>query len=97
MPKNGGHDTDMKRLASYLALYVTSCPRVMPAVRANVTFHNLNWRFRFAQGAGLSNVAKAQLDVNPYARRAVTTDIVQDGGGTDRARSVGDADAGGAD
>jgi hypothetical protein len=93
----GVDDTNMKRLAPYLALYGTSCPWVMPAVRANVTFNNANWRFRFAQGAGLSNVAKAQLDVNPYARRAVTNDIVQDGGGTDRARSADDADAGCAD
>jgi hypothetical protein len=66
----------MKRLASYLALYVTSCPWVMPAVRANVTFNNANWGSA-SQGAGLSNVAKAQLDINPYARRAATNDIVQ--------------------
>jgi len=88
--------------AANLAVYVTSCPWVQPAIDNNATFSNAaNWSFRFAQNAGLPNVPAGDFTINLYSAWVVTNDAGGPGGATDlagnnQARPVNGADGGGA-
>jgi hypothetical protein len=92
----GVDDINYVTLSPYLAQYVTYCPWVASAAAAAGSPFS-NWTFNFAQNVSLPNVPSADLDVDLYAPWVVTNDPVSDPGGTQRARPVDGADAGGAD
>ncbi len=92
----GVDDINYVTLSPYLAIYVTGCPWVAQAAAAPGSPFS-TWTFNFAQNVGLTNVPAADLDVDAYYPWVVTNDPISDPGGTQRARPVNNADAGGAD
>src|SRR2546423_656437 len=102
----GRDDTNVVALAPFLALYVTSCPWVAPALansssRDNVGWDfadNTKWTFRFAQDAGVANIGANTVVVDAYYPWAVTNDPFKNpAGNAAQLRPVNGQDGGGAD